>query len=210
MAPWNGKSVPITIRMLDSVTLSSCGDFNTITNIVRKGEEGEQATQEDIITTKNIHENVLKLALVHPTFKEIEEHLMTKDFYTQKEKEIADIRSLIEKLNKEVDKAKYSTHLDMLELSIAFLIPEDFTARIISIILQKEATDVSKLTRDSLLKAGFLAEKYNVRPSEYMEGTFTEKQNLDIDVTAFSLVADYREQQKVEKNGMHWIRGKGK
>ena len=88
------------------------------------------------------------------------------------------------------------------------MFPEDFTAYIITVLLQKEATELNKLTRNTLLQAGFLGEKYNTRPSKYLEGIFTEKQRVDIDVTSLTLVADYREQQQIEKKGgMKWIRG---
>lgn len=208
IAPWYGKPVPVTIRMLDSVSINSCGDFNAIANLVQ--DDQPKFNKEDIIETKNIHERMLKLALVHPTFKELQEHLVTKDFYKQQRKEIIEIENLIEQLTNEEEKHEYYMQLDMIELSIAFLMPEDFTGYIVAILLQQQATDIHKLTRETLLRAGFLAEKYNVRPSEYLEGIFTEKQKTDIDTTALILVNEYRKDQKTEKNGMHWIRGNKK
>jgi hypothetical protein len=208
VAPWYGQPVPVTIRMLDSVGIDSCGDFNTISKLIQDGEP--HFDKETIIETKNIHERMLKLALVHPTFKVLEEHLITKDFYKQKRKEITEIENLIEKLTSEKEKHEFYEQLDIIELSIAFLMPEDFTSYIVAILMQQQATDINKLTRETLLRAGFLAEKYNVRPSEYLEGIFTKKQKTDIDTTALVLVDQYRRDQKTEKNGMHWIRGKGK
>lgn len=208
VAPWNGQPIPIVIRMLDSVSLSSCGDFNLASTILELDEE--EVSNDDIIKTKNIHENMLKLALVTPSFKLLEKHLMGKDFYKQRQEEIDEVKVLIEQVDKSKEKRELTEKLEMLELSIAFLVPEDFTAFVITVLLQREATDLNKLTRDTLLKCGFLAEKYNVRPSTYLEGTFTEKQNVDIDLTALTLVSDYREQQNVEKSGMKWIRGKNK
>lgn len=208
VAPWYGQPVPVTIRMLDSVSINSCGDFNAISNLIQNDEP--KFDKEVVIETKNIHERLLKLSLVHPTFKELEEHLVTKDFYKQKRKEISEVENLIEQLTSEEEKHEFYEQLDMIELSIAFLIPEDFTSYIVAILMQQQATDIHKLTRETLLRAGLLAEKYNVRPSEYLEGIFTEKQKTDIDTTALVLVHQYREDQKTEKSGMHWIRGKGK
>lgn len=208
-APWNGKLVPVTIRMLDSVTLNMCGDFNTIAHLYEEVQkEKAKFDSKAVIETKNIHENILKHCLVHPTFKELEEHLMQKDFYKNVKDKIEETQKLINSLTKVSEKQYFQEQLDNLELSIAFLLPEDFTGFIVSVIMQREATDIHKLTRETLLRAGFLAEKYNVRPSEYIEGTFTEKQKMDIDISALSFVAEYREMQKTEKNGMRWIRGK--
>lgn len=206
--PWYGEPVPVTIRMLDSVSINSCGDFNSISKLIQDDEV--TFDKEIVIETKNIHERLLKLALVHPTFKELEEHLKTKDFYKQKRKEINEIENLIECLTNETEKHEFYEQLDMIELSIAFLIPEDFTSYIVAILMQQQATDINKLTRETLLRVGLLAEKYNVRPSEYLEGIFTEKQKTDVDTTALILVNQYRQDQKTEKSGMHWIRGKGK
>lgn len=210
IAPWNNKPIPVTIRMLDSVSLNSCGDFNTVTGIL-EDESGVKKLENDIdnvIKAKNIHENMLKLALVHPTFDEIQEMIELKDFFVQAKKEIEEIKELIDSLESQASKNDHITILNRLELSISFLVPEDFTAYIVTILMQKEATELNKLTRNTLLQAGFLGEKYNTRPSSYLEGIFTEKQKTDIDVTALTLVSDYREQQKIEsKGGMKWIRG---
>lgn len=206
VAPWYGKPVPVTIRMLDSVTINSCGDFNSVSNLLQDDEV--KFDKDLIIEAKNIHERLLGLSLVHPTFKELKEHLVDKDFYKQQRKEISKIESLIERLTSEKEKHECYEQLDLIELSIAFLVPEDFTGYIVAILMQQQATDINKLTKETLLRAGFLAEKYNVRPSEYLEGTFTEKQKTDIDTTALILVNQYREDQKTEKSGMHWIRGK--
>lgn len=214
IAPWNNQSIAVTIRMLDSVTLNSCGEFNTITSII--GNENENDSEdlnniENIIKSKNIHENMLKLALVSPTFLEVQELLEAKEFYVNVAKQIKELHQLIATLTSETDRNIHNKTLTRLELSVSFLMPEDFTAYIVTVLLQREATDLNRLTRDTLLKAGFLAEKYNVRPSEYIEGTFTPKNKEDIDMTALTLVNDYRAQQKVEKNSnMRWIRGKRK
>jgi len=211
IAPWNGKPIPITIRMLDSVSMTSCGEFNTVSGVVNE-KETTKFDMESVVKAKNIHENMLKLAMVHPTFKELEDHLRSKDFYNNAKKEIEEIEKLIDKLTNEKDKEKHRSVLERLELSVSFIMPEDFTSYIVTILLQREATDINKLTRNTLLQSGFLGEKYNNRPSEYIEGTFTEKQRVDIDVTALTLVADYREQQKMDngKGGMKWIRGGSK
>ena len=206
VAPWNGEPLPVVIRMLDSVALASCGEFNTISSVV--AEDNKKVDLENIVATKNIHENILKLALVEPNFKYFEEQLTNKDFYKQAKNEIKEIEALIKQLPTEVEREIYRQKLQTLELSIAFILPEDFTEFIINILMQRRATDADKLTKQTLLQAGFLAEKYNTRPCEFLSGIFTEKQRVDIDMTAFALVVDYRESQKAEKEGMRWIRGK--
>lgn len=210
VAPWNGNPIPVTIRMLNSAELSYCGEFNTVAAILEdhEAQEDKKILIDDIIETKNIHERIIKLALVHPTFNELEAHLKKKDFFKQKQELIEETKVMIEQLDSAVEKEKYLDELTMLELSLAFLIPEDFTTYLVTILLQREATDLNKLTKETLLHIGFLAEKYNKRPSEYIEGIFTEKQKIDIDTTALMLVHDFRKEEEIKnKTNMRWIRG---
>lgn len=214
VAPWNGKQIPVTIRMLDSVTLNACGEFNTVSAYIDlNGEDTEEESSllESIVKTKNIHENILRYALVHPTFDELYTFMTEQDFYITKMQEIERYKEEIEKLTSMEQKQKMQNKLQLTELALAFMFPEDFTATIVSIILQKEATDMQKLTEDTLFRAGLLGEKYNTRPSDYIEGTFSNKQKEDIDVACLMLVANYRNKKKLEQESkMRWIRGKGK
>ncbi len=211
VAPWNGKPIAVTIRMLDSVAISSCGNFNTVAgSIMTEKELSKEPDIKQMIEVKNIHERLLKLALVHPTFEELEEILIEKDYFKQTKKRIEKIKKDIEEVESEVEKQELLKELDSAELAIAFVLPADFTTYIVTILMQQEATDINKLTRDMLLSAGFLGEKYNTRPSEYLSGVFTEKQKADIDLTALTLVSEYRNNQNIEKGKTHWIRGGSK
>lgn len=209
IAPWNGKPVPVTIRMLDSVTINACGDFNTVNAVIAEDSE-EKITTEVILKTKNIHENILRYALVNPTFDELQEHMESKNFFTNAKAKIEATKKLVNDLVSMEERAKYNEQIEILEMSIAFLLPEDFTATIVQVVLQNDVTDINKLNRDTLLRVGLLAEKYNVRPSKYLEGQFTEKQNEDIDVSALGIVHEFREMQKVENGNVKWIRGNKK
>ena len=96
IAPWNSKPIPITIRMLDSVSLTSCGDFNTVSSVISEDkDEKVEFDIETVIKAKNIHENMLRLAMVHPTFDELNNHLINKDYYKQAKEEAENIKKLI-------------------------------------------------------------------------------------------------------------------
>lgn len=209
VAPWNGEPVPVTIVMLDSVSLNSCGDFSTIAAQIKEHNETSEITIDDMLATKNIHEKMLKLALVHPTFDELYSHLDSKDFVQQKRAKIKELKEKIELVDSAAEKNQFNKELELLEVALAFLLPEDFTNYIVSILMQQKATDVHKLTKEMLLRIGFLAERSNMRPSEYLQGKFTDKHKEDIDAAAFTLVAEYREQKKIEKDGTRWIGRRG-
>lgn len=211
MAPWYGAMIPVTIRMLDSVELAFCGDFNSVQHLIAKDTDPEvlKADQlRQIVEVKNIQEKMAQLALVRPSFKELEEHLMSLDSYKVRNENMKETEALIKQLPVG-ERKKYQDRLDILELSLAFILPEDFMTYIATVLLQKEATDLNRLTRDTLLRVGLLGEKYNVRPSDYIDGVFTDKQKVDIDETAAYLVWQHKQDKKAA-GGVKWIRGKAK
>jgi len=211
IAPWNGVPIPVTIVMLSSVALQSCGDFTTVYTENPNAEKpiSKVPDIEAMLKIKNIHENILRLCLVRPTFKEFHDELLGKDFVSQRQSELAEIRKLIDELDDGDKRQQYIEQADRLEIMLSFLLPEDFMTFVVEYIMQRDKSDIDKLTHDMLLRAGFLGEKYNKRPSDYLEGAFTEKQRIDIDVAALNYVADYRKMQGMEKenSGMRWIRG---
>lgn len=201
-APWNGKPIPIKVVMLSSVAINSCGDFNTVKP---NDKEGELAGLDDMLRIKNIHENILRLAMVEPTFEELHAHVLGKDFVAKRRAELDRIEQLIPKLDNDEDIIKYNKMAQQLEIVLAFLLPEDFMCFIVEYILQTDKTDVDKLTTKMLLEAGWLGERYRQRPSDFIEGTFTEKQRIDIDVAALTAVHEHAENEKMKKGNIRWI-----
>lgn len=210
VAPWNGEPLPVTIVMLSSVSLNSCGDFSTI-DIPDEDDNTREAPMEldAMLKIKNIHENILKLCLVAPSFEELHNFVLEKDYVRQSKEKLADIEKRIATLPDSKDKRDDENECERLRIMLGFLLPEDFMTFIVTYQMQKDRSDVNKLTRKMLLNAGFLADKYAKRPSEFLEGAFTEKQKVDIDVASLNYVHEYREMKQLEKNssGMTWKRG---
>jgi len=210
VAPWNGNPMPVTIIMLSSVALNACGDFSTVDV---KDEEAlattpERASIDSMLKIKNIHESILRSALVHPTFDEIMNLVLGMDFVKQRKEELAQMHELVKNVPLDL-KQKYLNEIDRLEILLSFLLPEDFMTFIVEYVIQRKNSDVDKLSYKLLLEAGFLAEKYSKRPSEFIEGLFTEKQKVDIDVAALGFVKTYRDAKQLDKSTSktRWIRG---
>lgn len=207
-APWNGVKVPIKVVMLSSVALNSCGDFTSVV-LPKAGLMKNSSTfAEDLeimLKIKNMHENILRLALVEPTFDELHTYILGKDFVKKRQADLDRINKLIPKLEDDTLIKKYNEEAQRLEIMLGFLLPEDFMVFVVNYILQRENTDIDNVTKKCLLEAGFLGEKYNQRPSSFIEGTFTEKQRVDIDVAALGEVHEYREAEKMKKGKLRWV-----
>jgi len=207
-APWCGEPIPVTVVMLSTVSLNSCGDFST----VELPAEGSAKAPElaAMLKIKNIHENILRLCLVRPTFDELHDYVLEKDFIALRKHELSEIRAMLPHVEDNTERAELEDRIERLTIMLSFLLPEDFMAYVVAFQLQTDKTDMKKLNKDMLIQAGFLGEKYGKRPAEYIDGVFTNKQKIDIDVAALGLLQEYREMQKMEKGSTKtkWIRGK--
>jgi len=91
---------------------------------------------------------------------------------------------------------------------MGFLFPDDFMSTLTAILLQKEFTDINKVTREMLFEWACKAERGHDNPADHAEGIFTEFQREDINSYAWQELAKYREMQDIEKGASkNWIRG---
>jgi len=208
IAPWSGVSIPVTVVILSSVSLNSCGEFSTVS---LKDEATDNVAPDimAILKIKNIHENILKLCLVSPTFEELHSYVLGKDFVSIKKKELHDLRERLNEIEDDQDRKEVSDYIERINIMLSFLIPEDFMTYIVGYQLQNERTDIDKVSREMLLQAGLLADKYKARPSSFLNGVFIDKQLVDIDVAATHVANEYRSMQGIDKgtSKFKWIRG---
>lgn len=217
MMPWNGTYIPFVIRMLNATQLRACGDFSILALASEEYEQNEEDEQDavtnfnNVIQLKNTQEKMLEFALVSPNFKEICELVNASDLVKDIKDKIAVTREKIKDKSLTIAQRKQLTsELDNYELYLGFMFPDDFMAAFTFYITQKGNTDIDKVTNDILLESALAAEKWHDRPSDYMEGVFTEYQKNDIDKQAMIVLHRFREQIEVEKSSKKWIRGKKK
>ncbi len=208
--PWNGEFGIFTLRMLNSTQIKACGNFSTL-NLLQDAEEGKEPSEDDIIELKNMQERIMKFALVKPTFKEITEILEASDLIQQIKQEIIDLREKLESEKDSKAKLEVSKEIDAIELYLGFLVPDDFAAMLTSVIIQRDNTDIRRITKDILLESAILAERGHDNPSDHIDGIFTEFQKEDINKYAWLELNEFRERETMVKDtGKRWIRGSKK
>lgn len=199
--PWNGKEALFIIRMLNSTQIKACGEFSTIVNLEYTGDE---LTFDEIFEIKQMQERLAKMSLVSPSYDEIIEVMYNSELIDR-------IKKLIGLAKEEIKSVKDIEHRDLLvkeveayELYLGFLLPDDFMASLTATVLQRDNSDIRKVTRDMLLEAAILAERGKDNPSDHIKGDFTDFHREDINKHAWSILEDYRNDQKTAKAA--WIR----
>lgn len=207
--PWNGSFGLFTVRMLNAVQIRACGSFSTIDAVAV--EDGKEISLDALIDLKNMQESLFKASLVHPTYAEINKYLKTTEIDIEMHKAIAECKAII-RTTEDIEVAKQlADEVQVLEIQCSFLYPDDFTATLTAILLQKDNTDIRKITKEMLLEWAVFAEKGNDNPADHAEGVFTEFQREDINRHASLVLAEYRETvQNVKNSSKNWIRGKKK
>ncbi len=209
--PWNGEVGLFRIRMLNAVQLRACGNFTTL-QLEKEGEEDkEDMTLDELIDIKNMQERLMKASMVSPTYQEVLDWLEATPIIETMKKTIADTRTLIRTTMDIQEAKKYEDELQCYEIQMAFLFPDDFMSTLTGILLQRDCTDIRKVTREMLFEWACKAERGHDNPADHAEGIFTEFQREDINHYAWLELAHYREMQDAEKSATKtWVRGRKK
>ena len=207
--PWNGSFGLFKVRMLNAVQIRACGSFSTLDAVA--SETKTEMSLEEVIELKNMQEALFRASLVSPTYDEINEYLGTTDMVVHMRETIAECRTLLREVEDLEESKKLANEIETLEIQCAFLYPDDFTATLTAILLQKDNTDIRKVTKEMLLEWAIFAEKGDDNPADHAEGVFTEFQREDINRYAHIELAEYREtEQNVKNSSKRWVRGKRK
>lgn len=210
--PWNGHYGMFKIRMLNSTQIKACGNFSTLEVAMNESEDDKEIDDGAVIELKNMQERIMKFALVSPTYDEILEELEASELIESVKKQIDNLRLRLKEEKDSLEKHEIAKDIDAIELYLGFLFPEDFAAMLIAVIIQRDNTDIRKVTKSMLLEAAVLAERGHDNPSDHVDGIFTEFQKEDINKYAWIVLSEHREQEKMvkETGSRKWIRGSKK
>jgi len=213
--PWNGNYIPFIMRILNATQLKACGDFSVI-SVLDKEEEvnpEDAANFEAILALKNTQEKMLEFSMVSPTFEEMFDVLGASKLIDSIKSKLDENEKIVKEAT-DLTKAQRRELLNEIEkyrLFLGFLYPDDFIGAFVQFAMQKNNTDIDKVSKELLLEAAISADRWGNRPSDYIEGVFTQYQKNDIDRYAMVVLRNFRDQLEVV-NGVDkkWIRGKSK
>lgn len=196
---FNGKEIFFIARTLSSLEIQSCGNFS----LVNLDSDTPKDSKEDPIVAMakfaEIQHKVLKLAMISPTYEEVEQVLFKHAGVDDFPKRMEEIKTqfVFEKDSKK--KMAMEKEFAILEMRSKFIFPQDFLIEMFEFATEQKKSDVRKLvSEDILLEASILAEKGRCRVSDILcaDGYFSEFNKLDIDKRGAVVLYNHRKKGK--------------
>jgi hypothetical protein len=207
LVPFNDVPVWCKLRCLNQTQLESCGGVSLV-NFV-KGVSEKVPTTKEMIDIRNTQEAMAKMCLVIPSFDEIMKLITDEDLVIQGiKKQITELKDVDPKTLPPTKRKDLEEELFKLEISVAFLLPEDAIGFLTSWALGIDVSNIKDITEDQLFSAALLAEKGHDNPTDHINGYFVDRDKPDLDTCAWNVLHKRREQESNKKGGMKWI-GRG-
>jgi hypothetical protein len=206
--PFNGVPVWMELRCLNATQLRACGDLTLLSKLENSVRNKQDRNLDAIIEIRNIQEAIVKEICNKPKFDDIVSAITKEDFvFSDKKNEIDRINNIDKSSLSEKQRVEIEKQLHNLQLSIAFVLPEDAFGFLTAWALGTDVSDIKKLTKEMLLEAAFIAKKIGDAPHCHIDGVFSDRDCLDIDRTALEYLAQYEQEKKLEHSGTRrWIR----
>lgn len=189
MAPFMGSVVPVIVSRLSFAQIRSCGDFSLIETISDVIQKKKKMSASEMVVYAEMQYEVVKAALVSPTYDEImslnEYDILRKSAET----EIKETGAIIDDLPVGPKRDKLQLEYDALKMKYEFLLPADFVSFIFSYALRIDETDIKLVSEDMLYEAAIRAKNGSGNPSDHLPGTFSDFNKVDINNRAMIIYA---------------------
>jgi hypothetical protein len=195
---WKGTPVLVKVRELSDLQIQAIGNFSLI-NL----DTDNSAPSKDwraIVNTLEIQHNIIKAALVSPTYTQIFQLAQAGDFAKEANERFIDIQKDLNKLERGPERSDLEQKAASLRVLFDLVLPNDFTASITEYILGSKRTEIGLVTKDILLNAAILQKKSGGRPSDYCHGLLSDFNKRDIDTRAYMIYSDFEEECKRKGN----------
>lgn len=209
--PFFGTPVPVKIRELNQAQISACGDFSLIETLEDKifqKTKSKKCNVKDIISYAERNHNIVKAALIKPTytqiFKMIEDEL--KDTETDDscqgpidlnrlKEEIKSIRQELWNMKPGPQRKILEEELNAKRIWCEFLLPNDFMSYIVSYALGVDKSDIKDVSEKILFEAAILAKHGHDNPADHIDGRFTPFMRDDINKRAWYIFHNKRKEK---------------
>lgn len=201
IVPFHGEPIPVVLQELTQAQILSCGEFSlveTFKDKIRKKNLNKKTALRDITEYAEKANAICRIALVKPTYDEIVQTVSGANIQ-EKKKQLEEIEEQISGMNPGPQRTELQNEINNLRVWCDLLLPEDFTATILSYVLGIEKSDIKQITEEALLHAAILAERGHDNPADHIQGEFTAYMKDDINRRAWIELEDYRKERK--KNG---------
>jgi hypothetical protein len=196
MAPLFGAMIPVQVRQLTSAQIRACGNISLIESFEdRARRKAGKFSRREIVAYAERHREIMKACLVVPTYDELFKSLTARekqDF----ENQIKEIDALIKDCPRGPKRQLLEEERDGLRVWVDLILPDDFVSFIVSYALGVDTSDIKKVSEAMLLEAAYLAERGHDNPCDHLPGNFTEFMRDDINMRAWYLLDQKKEEMK--------------
>lgn len=192
--PFHGKKIAVKIRQLTHAQLRACGEFSLIPDFHNK-LNAKRLKMRDLVQYAEIQHNIVKAALVMPTYDQLIDHLGKTPGLQDRKKELNELKKKLEYAPRGHQRAVLEEEIESMRIWIDLILPDDFIGFIVAEETGVNKSEIQKLTEDMLLDAAILAEKGYKRPSEIIavDGFWTPFMLADIDKRAWMVLAEFKD-----------------
>ena len=178
---WKGTPVFVKVRELSDLQIQAIGNFSLIGSEVASPANDWRAVTNSL----ELQHNVVKAALITPTYAEIFKIAGISDFSKEAEKRFAEINKDLISMARGPERSATEQRLASIRLLFDLVLPNDFTAEIAAYVLGTERTDIKLITKEILLNCAVLQKRSGGRPSDYCDGKLSAFNKRDIDTQAY-------------------------
>ena len=189
MVPFMGTPLPVVVSRLTFAQVRSCGNFSLIETIDDIIKKKRKLSPSEMVAYAEMQYNVVKMALVSPTYDQIMSLNHYGEIAKNAEAEIESLAEAIEALPEGPKRDKLKLEYDTLKMDYEFLLPPDFVAYILSYALKVDDTDIKLVSEDMLYEAAIRAKNGNGNPSDHLPGNFSDFNKVDINNRAMIIYA---------------------
>jgi len=184
LIPFKGKEILVEVRYPRSTQLPDVEKFSHLRGVQKKNAE---LSHQQMIEIMSFQEECCRAVLNRPTFEEFEHAIYDKNnTHESRRKQLEEIRKEI-RFAGEQEKLELQAEFNKAELFTSYVLPHDTMLCLTNIALGVDILEIKKITKEKLLAAYNRATLNKGRPSDYVQGIFTEGDRKDIDDYAAQL-----------------------
>jgi hypothetical protein len=195
--PWHGSMVCVKIRELNQTQILACGDFSLIETFKDKVRQKKNKLKRgDVMAYAEAQHAIARAALMSPTYDEIMDRIGKGKDIDAKKAELAELQASLQSCPQGPQRSALEEEIDSYRIWIDLIFPTDFLSALVAYCLGINKSDIKNVSEKMLLDAAILAEKGHDNPHDHLQGEFTEFNKHDIDVRAWMILEDFKEEQK--------------
>lgn len=195
-APFHGTPVPVMVQKLTQAQIMACGNFSLIETFEDKIRRKKKPTRQDIIAYSERNNEIVKAALINPTYEKIFEIIGHTPIAEKSKKILKELKIKLGQVKGDAKRRAIEEEIDAVHIWTNYLLPSDFTAYITSFVLGIDESDIKTISENMLLEVAILAERGHDNPADHIDGKFTPFMRDDINNRAWYLLTERRKEMK--------------